>query len=339
MKLNEVQNIRDDILKDFDEHHRSTVDDKTNTESVVSESFDRRIAAGFSVLQKGNCRIELRVQRKSGPAWAFAESLKSKYKSEVNVDVVGTVVMPPTSDVRRNGTGPLIGKSPVLCPGLSVCHRDTRAGTIGLIVELQNGPALLSAAHVIGKSGSGEKNDPIYHPGKPDVDPLGLSYRVAKLTDSVDLSDNDINEIDAAVGVLNEGIEFTNCLPQLEGCPDAGKPLKRVLSVRDLASMGPNLLVAKVGRTTGYTTGKLTALDVKRLPVRTPRGNYSFGSVIEVTWSKDPFTRPGDSGSLVYVRDPMAGIGLHFASDGKSKSYACELKKVLDHFGATPVDC
>jgi hypothetical protein len=338
MKLDRVLEVRDEWLSDFDSQHGSGAEGGPQTEGAVASAFDRRLAAGFSIGGKENCRVEIRVQRKSGPAWAFAENLKEKYPDDVNVELVGTVFVPPSSDVKKKGAA-LIDQCPRLCPGLSVCHRDTRAGTIGMMVELKKGPALLSAAHVIAKSGNAEKNDPIYHPGKPDIEPLGLEYRVAKLAGAVDLTEDDLNQIDAAVGILNDDVDFTNALPNGVSCAEEGKILKKVLTLQELAKLGPEPFVCKVGRTTGYTMGRLTALDVKRLPVRTPRGNYAFGGILEVSWTDGAFSRPGDSGSVVYVASPLAGIGLHFASDGESKSYACLLEKVLDYFKATPVDC
>ena len=72
-------------------------------------------------------------------------------------------------------------------------------------------------------------------------------------------------------------------------------------------------------------------------------GNIRFDNLLEVTWDslRSPFTRDGDSGSLVFLIDTLEAVGLHFAGgilqvDGKKVgvSYACSLTNVLKLFDA-----
>jgi hypothetical protein len=214
-----------------------------------------------------------------------------------------------------------------------------------MLIEIKEGTAILSASHVIAKSGGADIGDWVYHPGKPDVSPLGIVNRVARLHDATELSKDEINEMDAAVAVLLNGIQHDgNRFPSGIGGPFEGKTLTNVLDAEEIEDLGPRPTVGKVGRSTGYTTGILTAINVRRLPVKTSKGNYSFGNVIEITWHnrKKRFSDLGDSGAIVFSVDAFAALGLHFAGDWQEYqkiglSYSCHLKPILKHFLAEPV--
>jgi hypothetical protein len=73
-----------------------------------------------------------------------------------------------------------------------------------------------------------------------------------------------------------------------------------------------------------------------------------FDDVIEVTWksTKEPFSKPGDSGSLVFTKNGIVAVGLHFAggvkrtNNGKTLgvSYSCDLEAVLKAHQASLID-
>jgi hypothetical protein len=98
------------------------------------------------------------------------------------------------------------------------------------------------------------------------------------------------------------------------------------------------------GRTSGFSKGKVTAVGLgpQAIVAPLPLGKLLFGDVIEVVGDEDgPFSRPGDSGSLVFLGDTFEAIGLVFAGgsvsrDGKkvNVSYVCLLSKILDYFDA-----
>jgi hypothetical protein len=106
--------------------------------------------------------------------------------------------------------------------------------------------------------------------------------------------------------------------------------------------IGP-VLVSKVGQTTGRTEGRMTAFTLTDVPV-----NYSFGSVqfrdqIEIeSLTTTPFSRGGDSGSLIFTQDRQP-LGLLFAGSifgGKTDSgltYANPIGAVFDALGITLV--
>ena len=72
--------------------------------------------------------------------------------------------------------------------------------------------------------------------------------------------------------------------------------------------------VAKTGRTTGHTTGTVTAVELDGVTVDYGRGQVlSFDDCLEVEGDGRAFSDGGDSGSVVYAVDGLAALGLLFA--------------------------
>ena len=79
---------------------------------------------------------------------------------------------------------------------------------------------------------------------------------------------------------------------------------------------GPSVRVCKMGRTTGFTTGTISALYwdgyISYPPINT--GLFWFENQIKIKGDKGrPFSDSGDSGSLVLDALSLQPIGLHFA--------------------------
>ena len=94
--------------------------------------------------------------------------------------------------------------------------------------------------------------------------------------------------------------------------------------------------VAKVGRTTGLTRGRVTAFELDNVEIEFDLGFLRFDGQIEIEGDGDePFSDGGDSGSLVVNAD-LCGVGLLFAggdvggSNGRGLTYANPLRTVLD---------
>ena len=108
-----------------------------------------------------------------------------------------------------------------------------------------------------------------------------------------------------------------------------------------LASAVPGMRVIKSGRTTGVTTGTVTAVDVDRVQVNygtltSPR-IATFNDTIEIVGDNGrPFSAPGDSGSVILDRDSGRPVALLFAGDGRTTT-ACDLGGVCRRFQALPV--
>jgi len=98
----------------------------------------------------------------------------------------------------------------------------------------------------------------------------------------------------------------------------------------------PDLGVTKVGRTTGVTHGRITAIEVDNLVIGYDVGDISFDGQIEIeSTGEGPFSSGGDSGSLILDADTRA-CALLFAgsesggSNGRGLTYANPVSPVLD---------
>ena len=94
--------------------------------------------------------------------------------------------------------------------------------------------------------------------------------------------------------------------------------------------------VAKLGRTTGLTRGRVTAFEMDNVVVGYDIGNVRFDDQVEIEGAGDgPFSDGGDSGSLIVGRDKR-GVALLFAGSdqggahGQGLTYANPLRAVLD---------
>lgn len=132
-----------------------------------------------------------------------------------------------------------------------------------------------------------------------------------------------MNLVDAAVARLDDDVKVDPAHP-------AGM-LTGVVEADD------GLLVEKVGRTTGLTRGRISAIELDGLRVEYPVGTVSFDDQVEVTGDgPGRFSAGGDSGSLVYARDVLRAAGLLFAGSerggpgGQGLTYCNPIGAVLD---------
>ena len=89
-------------------------------------------------------------------------------------------------------------------------------------------------------------------------------------------------------------------------------------------------IVYKIGRTTGRTRGRVTAVEMDSLRVEYDMGVISFDGQIEIEPANaGAFSRGGDSGSLI-VDERLCAIGLLFAGNGVDATYANPITDVLE---------
>lgn len=198
--------------------------------------------------------------------------------------------------------------------GYSVGHRNITAGTIGTCVyDMVGTPGnpvgmpqhyyILSNNHVLANSNNATPGDAILQPGPFDggVDP---SDRIAALSRFIPITfDPPVprilhrNLVDAAVaeGQFHDLKREIHWVGHLRGW-------------RPRAQVPVGLVVHKTGRTTNYTTGRITAINA------TIDVNYGGGRVARFRDQilTTPMSAGGDSGSLVADRDNFA-VGLLFA--------------------------
>ncbi len=198
--------------------------------------------------------------------------------------------------------------------GYSVGHRNITAGTIGTCVyDMVGTPGnpvgmpqhyyILSNNHVLANSNNATPGDAILQPGPFDggVDP---SDRIAALSRFIRITfDPPVNRalhrnlIDAAVaeGQFHDLKREIHWVGHLRGW-------------RSRTQVAVGTVLQKTGRTTNYTTGRITAVNA------TVDVNYGGGKVARFRDQilTTPMSAGGDSGSLVADRDNFA-VGLLFA--------------------------
>jgi hypothetical protein len=236
-------------------------------------------------------------------------------------------------DVRDIGTvrplpwtpGTLQGRVRPLRPGLSVAHVAVTAGTIGAFVRTADTDAVvhvLSNNHVVADSDRGRPGDVVVQPGPADGGQAD-GDRIGTLDWIVPMLAGEPNLVDAATVRLDDDVDVDETYPvgDLAGWADADVDLD----------------VEKVGRTTGLTRGRVSAIELDGLTVLYPTGVITFDGQIEVVGDgSGPFSAGGDSGSLVYDPVTREAIGLLFAGseqggpDGRGLTYCNPIGAVLD---------
>lgn len=219
----------------------------------------------------------------------------------------------------------LRGRVRPLRPGLSVAHVDVTAGTIGAFVRPAGADGrihVLSNNHVVASSDRGRAGDVVVQPGPADGGTPG-GDQIGTLDRVVVMRPDQPNLVDAATVLLDDDVEVAGAYPagQLSGWTDADVDVE----------------VEKVGRTTGITRGRVTAIELDGLTVLYPTGVISFDGQVEVSGDgSGPFSAGGDSGSLVYDPATREAVGLLFAgserggADGFGFTYCNPIGAVLD---------
>jgi len=209
-------------------------------------------------------------------------------------------------------------------PGCSVGFRDpadqfVMAGTFGALVKDNTGTYVLSNNHVLADEGQLAKGSPIFQPGLLDGGNASTD-QIAKLTRFVPLQPG-TNLVDCAIAQLTEpGI-----------------------ATKDILFIGPptgtsnaqiDMNVHKFGRTTSYTTGKVSSIDTD-VTVQYETGQFTFtGQIIVVGPKGHSFSAAGDSGSLILERPSNKAVGLLFAGSA-SHTIANHIDEVLKELKVT----
>lgn len=234
---------------------------------------------------------------------------------------------------RADSTGPdvsvLQSRQRPIYPGLSVGHPAVTAGTIGGFVRFDGRLHVLSNSHVLADSGQASPGDAALQPGvvdggDPDSDSVGT------LATFVPLGGAEASLMDVALAIVADGV----------GADPSAYPGGPLVGV---ATDPPgDSLVQKVGRTTGLTSGRVTAFEVDGITVEYDVGPVTFDNQIEIEGAgNDAFSAGGDSGSVIWTTTERLAFGLLFAgsttggSNGRGLTYANPLSVVLDELGAT----
>ena len=276
--------------------------------------------------RRGDYRLAVRVQRRALEALPdLTERFRDQAKGEVDVQYIGRIA-------KRTGPWYQERQRPMLI-GSSIGHFRITAGTLGAIAryEKTRKSVVLSNNHVLADEDRGKVGDAIVQPGAFDGGKQPSDV-VGTLLDFVKLKDRN-NLVDAAIASIADGVEFdaTTLKDVGQTAGLRGEPIQ------------PGDTVLKLGRTTGLTRGRVTAIEVDDVIVAYDRGDLSFDRQIEIEGVDDqPFSQGGDSGSLV-MDEQFRGCALLFAggdtggTNGKGLTFANDLATVLQQLNISLV--
>lgn len=212
--------------------------------------------------------------------------------------------------------------------GVSIGHPLVTAGTLGCLVRRGSDIFILSNNHVLAAINQGNAGDPILQPGPYDGGTP--SDQIAVLSEWIPLrfetEEPECNIATAAAAIMNAIAQATGSQHRLQAVRQAPAinqvdcAIARVLSpdlVRyDILNIGIpkgmreatlGMSVQKMGRTTGYTRGRIQQIDV------TVQVDYNGRKAIfEGQFMAEGMSAGGDSGSLVLDEEGYA-VGLLFA--------------------------
>lgn len=285
---------------------------------AAMDDVPRSVAVGIA--PAGNdFHLAVRIQHRAMENSPEVELIRKQAKGEVDVRYIGRVLKSAKPWHQKRNRPLRIGGS--------IGHYKITAGTLGCFVRPRGGGDLhiLSNNHVLANENDAKLGDAIIQPGAFDGG-KNPADAVGKLAKFHKLKLAGTNFVDCAIASVKSGIDAN--IQKLEG-------------LGDIAGLGAAFLdtgtkVAKVGRTTGLTHGRVTAFELDNVVIGYDLGNLRFDNQIEVEGAEaGPFSQGGDSGSVI-VDENLRAVALLFAggdqggSNGKGLTYANPIHKVLE---------
>jgi hypothetical protein len=213
-------------------------------------------------------------------------------------------------------------------------ERGCSSGTLGSLVEDQNSVQyILSNNHVLADVNKAKKGQLIIQPGLVDVDCSKIkSDAVAKFSRTVKIKfGNKTNTIDAAIAAVEPGDVSADIL-------NIGEIAGTVVAA------SPGMSVEKMGRTTCFTTGSISAVGVNGTVNYSETGGKKLAKfvnqiVIDSSGPPNNFGGPGDSGSLIVTQESCPeAVGLLFAGSGdETETIANPITAVLSGLNVSMV--
>jgi hypothetical protein len=281
------------------------------------------IAIGLAPGQKGDeYRVAVRVRSAASLPPKVKEEIEEKSRGEVDFRVTGPIGARPAD-------APVL-RAP-LAIGSSIGHYRSTAGTLGFFARraADGAAGIVSNNHVLAAEDLGAEGDEILCPGPADRGRRPIDV-VARLAGSYPRLKKKSQTADCAFARLTQGVRYD---------PIALGPLQRLSPIP--APVDGQRAVEKIGRTTGHTRGKITAFDLEDIDVDYSFGATRFSGSIEVeSIDTSPFTRAGDSGSLVFNADRQP-LGLVYACSlvggtfDNGLTYLNPIDSVLNALGIT----
>ena len=280
----------------------------------------RSLALGIARRTATDFRLAVRAQRRELLDGREIDQIRKKAKDEVDVRYIGRVFKRAAPFVKQ--------RHRPLQIGISVGHKDITAGTIGCFVRKpgETGTFILSNNHVLGNENKAKVGDAVIQPGRVD-EGTNPADAIGTFAGRVRFKKSGVNLVDVAIAELQSGIEHDP---------------RTIKGLGKLAGLGATFLdegteVAKLGRTTGLTRGKVRAFELDNVVVGFDLGNLRFDDQVEIEGSgDDPFSRGGDSGSLIVDAGTRLAVALLFAgsevggSNDQGLTYANPIHTVLN---------
>ncbi|GIG28744.1 hypothetical protein [Cellulomonas marina] len=309
--------------------------ESTRVRAAGAEEARPAVAVGLAPRHDGSFGVAVRYRLGLPQVRAVARRLAQEGGSAVDVRRTGRIrplagtVGPRPPVATALALGPTDRTRP-LRPGISVAHVDVSAGTLGAFVTVGGALHVLSNYHVLAGSPAAQVGDVVVQPGPADGGTASRD-RIGTLAATVPLAPGRTALVDAAVALLDD--------------PEAVDPTYPVGRITTTAAVLGGEAVGKTGRTTAVTAGRITAIELDDVVVGYGEGlgDLAFDDQIEVeSTGTGPFSRGGDSGSLVYTQGGVA-VGLLFAGsesggeNGTGLTYVNPIDAVLSALDATLV--
>lgn len=278
-----------------------------------SMGFPSHMALGVS--KKGNEHVlAVRITSRNVPWYKEALNLVNKLScGEVDIQYTSQVkAFDPPAMSFAEGDGPAWRRERTrpLKIGLSVGHENVTAGTIGAFAKVNGKVCLLSNNHVIANCNDSKPGDKVLQPGKYDKGNVEKDV-VAKLLKFAPIKKKN-NLVDCAVAELISGEKYD--ANAVEGFGKLTGVAKNDIEIGEE--------VRKFGRTTSFTKGKVSAIEVDSIGIGygDKLGVCYFDNQIEVVGTENSgpggFSNGGDSGSLV-INTKGQAVALLFAGSSQ----------------------
>jgi hypothetical protein len=234
--------------------------------------------------------------------------------------------------------------------GVSIGHINITAGTLGCLVLKGGELFILSNNHVLADSNLGKQGDPIVQPGQYDGGTLDDQIATLEEFVTIDFGTSSptcstAKTVEQLLNVIAEGVGSSHRLVSYqessgENQVDAAlaQPLssnlveRRILNIgvpkgsRE-ATLGTN--IKKSGRTTGFTTDRISQIDAT---VQVSYGNAGTATFTD-QFVAGGMSSGGDSGSAVLDEEDYV-VGLLFAGS-ENTTIINPIQFVLDALGIT----
>ena len=270
---------------------------KRSIEEIFATRTRRQFSLGVAIPSTGaNYAIAVRAPSETELPDEALDAIRRKAAGEVDVRYTGRI-RPIAGWAGSAGHTATIGSS--------VAHYECTAGTLGFFARRIDDEAaigLVSNNHVLARWDQAKDGDEILHPAPFDKGTRPDDV-VAKLVGTYPRLKRAGVDVDCAFARLVQGKAYD---PRSLG---NGRKLSKTT-----ADPAANPDVSKIGRTTKWTNGRVTAIDVSGIEIDYPFGVLRFDRQIEIQAAEnEPFSCPGDSGSLVFTQSGHHPVGLLFA--------------------------